>query len=111
MQGQLVFKNAVEGFLEIINSLLLKNNILPQDVDWLLLHQANQRITEAVAERLSIPKDKVMTSIADCANTSVATIPITFDKYNRANAIKNGDVIVMATAGAGMTFSAALVKI
>jgi 3-oxoacyl-[acyl-carrier-protein] synthase III len=51
-----------------------------------------------------------MTSIADCANTSVATVPITFDKYYKQNSIKSGDIIIMATAGAGMTFSAALIK-
>jgi 3-oxoacyl-[acyl-carrier-protein] synthase-3 len=110
MQGQLVFKNAVEGFVESINNILLDNNMQSQDVQWLLLHQANQRITEAVAERLFIPKDKIMTSIADCANTSVATVPITFDRYYKQNAIKGGDIIIMATAGAGMTFSAALIK-
>jgi 3-oxoacyl-[acyl-carrier-protein] synthase-3 len=111
MQGQLVFKNAVEGFIEMAKNIMNKNNLYSDDLDWLLLHQANQRITEAVASRLYIPKEKIMTSIADYANTSVATIPITFDKYQKAQLIKKGQIILMATAGAGMTFSAALIKI
>jgi 3-oxoacyl-[acyl-carrier-protein] synthase-3 len=111
MNGAAVFKNAVEGMTNMSLKILEKNKIPLGAVQWLLLHQANMRITKSVAERLQIPDNRVMESISECANTSVATIPISLDKYVRNNPeLKRGDLILMATAGAGMTFSSCLLR-
>jgi 3-oxoacyl-[acyl-carrier-protein] synthase-3 len=111
MNGAAVFKNAIEGMTNMSLKILDRNNIQLNDVKWLLLHQANMRITKSVAERLQIPSNRVMESISECANTSVATIPISLDKYVRNNPeLKRGDLILAATAGAGMTFSSCLFK-
>lgn len=111
MNGAAVFKNAVEGMTEMSLQIIQKNHLNLQDIKWLLLHQANARITKSVAERLQIPSQHIMESIENCANTSVATIPITLDKYVRNNSnLQRGDMILMATAGAGMTFSSCLLR-
>jgi len=111
MNGAAVFKNAIEGMTDMSLKILEKNNIPVRDVQWLLLHQANMRITKSIAERLQISDNRVMESISDCANTSVATIPISLDKYVRNNPeLQRGDIILMATAGAGMTFSSGIIR-
>lgn len=112
MDGSAVFKHAVSGMSDMSIKLLEKNHLQSQDVDWLLLHQANMRITSSVAEKLKIDENKVMESISTCANTAVATIPITLDKYVRDKSfnLQHGDIILMATAGAGMTFSSCLLR-
>jgi 3-oxoacyl-[acyl-carrier-protein] synthase-3 len=111
MNGGAVYKNAVTGMTNMCLKILERNKMQLEDVDWLLLHQANQRITHAIAERLKIPLNRVMESIEECANTSVASIPISLDKYTRHNhELKRGDVILMATAGAGMTFSSCILR-
>lgn len=111
MNGSAVFKNAVMGMSDMSLKILARNNLSPQDVQWLLLHQANQRITQAVAERLQIPENKAMQSIEDCANTSVATVPVSLDKYvKNKTSLCRGDIILIATAGAGMTFSSCLLR-
>ena len=111
MNGGAVYKNAVSGMTDMCLKILERNKIQLEDVDWLLLHQANQRITHAIAERLKIPVNRVIESIEECANTSVGTIPISLDKYVRNNPeLKRGDIILMATAGAGMTFSSAILR-
>jgi 3-oxoacyl-[acyl-carrier-protein] synthase-3 len=111
MNGAAVYKNAVEGMTEMSLKILERNKMKLSDVKWLLLHQANMRITKSIAERLQIPENRVMESISECANTSVATIPISLDKYVKNNPeLQHGDIILMATAGAGMTFSSALLR-
>lgn len=111
MNGAAVYKNAVAGMTDMCLKILARNKMQLEDVDWLLLHQANQRITHAIAERLKIPQDRIIESIEECANTSVATIPISLDKYVRHNPeLKRGDIILMATAGAGMTFSSCILR-
>jgi 3-oxoacyl-[acyl-carrier-protein] synthase-3 len=111
MNGSAVYKNAVSGMTEMCLKILERNGMQLEDVDWLLLHQANQRITHSIAERLKIPLNRVMESIEECANTSVATIPITLDKYAKHNQeLKQGDIILMATAGSGMTFSSCILR-
>ncbi len=111
MNGAAVYKNAVEGMTDISLKILERNKMSLSDVKWLLLHQANMRITKSIAERLQIAGNRVMESISECANTSVATIPISLDKYVKNNPeLQRGDMILMATAGAGMTFSSALLR-
>ena len=80
------------------------------DVDWLLLHQANIRIMEIVAKRLGIPFDKVLTNLEDYGNTSAASIPIALDAAVRSGKVKKGDVIACAGFGAGLSWGASIMR-
>ncbi|NEP47263.1 MAG: 3-oxoacyl-ACP synthase, partial [Okeania sp. SIO2H7] len=79
-----------------------------EEVDWLLLHQANQRILDAAANRLNIPSEKVISNMAKYGNTSAGSIPIALDEYVREGKIKPGDIIASAGFGAGLTWGAAI---
>ena len=81
-----------------------------EDIDWLLLHQANQRIMDAVAKRLKLSKDKIISNIADYGNTSAASIPLALDRAVRSGKVKPGDTIATSGFGAGLTWSAAIFK-
>ncbi|NER81628.1 MAG: 3-oxoacyl-ACP synthase, partial [Leptolyngbya sp. SIO1D8] len=80
----------------------------PADIDWLLLHQANQRLLDAVADRLKIPSERVISNMAKHGNTSAASIPIALDEAVRAGHVKAGDVIASSGFGAGLTWGAAI---
>jgi 3-oxoacyl-[acyl-carrier-protein] synthase III len=80
------------------------------DVDHLLLHQANIRIMEIVADRLGIPMEKVITNLNDYGNTSAASIPLALDEAVRAGTVRPGDVIACAGFGAGLSWGSALLK-
>ena len=79
-------------------------------IDWLLLHQANQRILDAVAERLEIPNDKVLSNLAHFGNTSAATIPLMLDEAVRDGRIMPGHRIASSGFGAGLSWGAALLR-
>lgn len=79
-----------------------------EDIDWLLLHQANQRIMDAVAKRLKLPKAKILSNIADYGNTSAASIPLALDAAVREGKVKPGHIVAASGFGAGLTWSAAI---
>lgn len=106
MDGRAVFKAAVENMPKVTLEVLAQENLTIQDVDWLVPHQANQRILEAMAERLSFPLERVISTIADHANTSAATIPLAFSTALEQGKIKRGQRIVMPVMGAGFTWGA-----
>jgi 3-oxoacyl-[acyl-carrier-protein] synthase-3 len=108
MNGQEVYRFAVRRVPEVIEKALFRANLTIDQVDWLLLHQANQRILDAVAERLNIPSHKVVSNLASYGNTSAASIPLALDEQVRQGAIKPGDVIAAAGFGAGLTWGAAI---
>ena len=81
-----------------------------EQVDWLILHQANQRILDAVAQRLNIPSHKVISNLANYGNTSAASIPLALDEAVRNGQIKTGDTVVVSGFGAGLTWGAAIFK-
>ncbi len=110
MNGQEVYKFAVREVPEILESLLLSNKTKPASLDWLLLHQANQRILDAVAERFSIPQSKVLSNLANYGNTSAATIPLMLDEAVQDGRVKPGDLIASSGFGAGLSWGAALFK-
>jgi len=110
MNGREVYKFAVQQVPEIIEKALFRANLTVDQVDWLLLHQANQRILDAVSDRLSIPRTKVISNLANYGNTSAASIPLALDEAVRAGKIKPGDVIAAAGFGAGLTWGAAIFK-
>ena len=110
MQGHEVFKYAVRTMVEASQEALEHNRITPDRVDWLIPHQANMRIMEAVAKRLHIPREKVISTVHKYGNTSAATIPTTFDEAVREGRIKRGDLVLVCSFGAGFTWGSALIR-
>ncbi len=108
MNGQEVYKFAVRTVPNCIHQVLEQAGIQPQDVSLFLLHQANQRIIEAVAKRLKQPIDKFPVCLEECGNISAASVPILLDRVNRDGRLKKGDIIVLAGFGAGLTWGAAV---
>lgn len=108
MNGQEVYRFAVKQVPEVIEKALFRAGLTVDQVDWLLLHQANQRILDAVAHRLHIPAAKVISNLAQCGNTSAASIPIALDAEVRQQHIRPGDVIAAAGFGAGLTWGATI---
>ncbi len=106
MNGQEVYRFAVRRVPEVIEKALFRANLTIADVDWLLLHQANQRILDAVGDRLKIPAEKVISNLAKYGNTSAASIPLALDEEVRQGKVKIGDTIVSAGFGAGLTWGA-----
>lgn len=110
MNGREVYKFAVNRVPEVIEKALFRANLATSDIDWLVLHQANQRILDAVANRLDVPAERVVSNMARHGNTSAASIPIALDEAVRAGSIKVGDVIATAGFGAGLTWGAAIIE-
>lgn len=108
MNGQEVYRFAVKKVPEVIEKAMFRANMGAEQIDWLLLHQANQRIMDAVAQRLKIPPEKVISNLANYGNTSAASIPIALDEAVRNGKVKKGDRIVTAGFGAGLTWGSAI---
>ena len=110
MNGKEVYRFAVARVPEAISKAMFQANVTADDIDWLLLHQANQRIMDAVAKRLKIPQSKILSNIADYGNTSAASIPLALDAAVRDGRVKPGDMIAASGFGAGLTWGAAIFK-
>jgi len=110
MRGNETFKVAVRSLTEVSQEVLSRHGLAPRDVDWLFFHQANNRIIQAVAERLGIDKEKAYINIEHMGNTSAASIPIALDEANRKGLVKEGQLILMSAFGAGLTWGSALVR-
>ncbi len=108
MNGKEVYRFAVQKVPEVIEKALFRANLSAEEVDWLLLHQANQRILDAVAQRLNIPSHKVLSNLAKHGNTSAASIPLALDEAVRQGKIQPGDIIATSGFGAGLTWGAAI---
>ena len=87
-----------------------KINYTADEVDWLVLHQANKRILDSVGDRLKIPKEKILSNLEKYGNTSAATIPLVMDESIRNNRIKQNDIIATSGFGAGLSWGAALIR-
>ena len=107
-EGASVFKFAVKGMADVSAELLEKNNLTGDDIAWLVPHQANLRIIDATANRMGLPKEKVMINIQKYGNTTAATIPLCLWEWE--SQLKKGDLIVLAAFGGGFTWGATLVK-
>jgi len=107
-EGQAVFKYAVKGMADVSAELLEKNNLTGEDIAWLVPHQANLRIIDATANRMGLPKEKVMINIEKYGNTTAATIPLCIWEWR--NQLNKGDNIVLSAFGGGFTWGATLVK-
>lgn len=110
MNGREVYKFAVNRVPEVIEKALFRSNLAAEDIDWLVLHQANQRILDAVADRLGVPAERVVSNMASHGNTSAASIPLALDETVRSGKIKPGDVIATAGFGAGLTWGSAIFR-
>jgi 3-oxoacyl-[acyl-carrier-protein] synthase-3 len=108
MNGKEVYRFAAQKVPEIIDKALFAANLTVDQIDWLLLHQANQRILDTVAQRLNIPDHKVISNLANYGNTSAASIPIALDEAVREGKIKTNDIIAASGFGAGLTWGAAI---
>jgi 3-oxoacyl-[acyl-carrier-protein] synthase III len=110
MNGNEVYKFAVRAIPKVTAQALAESGLTVEDVDWLVPHQANQRITDTVGERLGIPHDKVVSTIGGTGNTSTASIPLALDALYTAGHLHPGDVLALVGFGAGLTYGAAIVR-
>ncbi|MEC4983609.1 MAG: beta-ketoacyl-ACP synthase 3 [Oscillatoria sp. PMC 1068.18] len=110
MNGREIYRFAVAKVPEVIEKALYRANLLTENIDWLLLHQANQRIMNAVAQRLKLAPEKIISNLAKYGNTSAASIPLALDEAVRAGKIQSGDVIATSGFGAGLTWGAAILR-
>lgn len=110
MKGNELFKVAVRSMAEVSREVLERAGLKSEDIDLFIPHQANQRITEAVADRLSVDLSKVYSNIAVHGNTSSASIPIALDECVEAGRINEGDLVLMASFGGGVTWGAVLMR-
>lgn len=110
MEGKLVFKNAVTRMTEVMQEILNRNHLKPTDIDFVIAHQANMRINQMVLQQLGLPFEKTHHTLDRYGNTTMATIPITFDEAVTQNKIKRGDLVAFVAFGAGFTWGANLFR-
>jgi 3-oxoacyl-[acyl-carrier-protein] synthase-3 len=110
MQGKEVFKYAVQFMSDVVTEVLEKNKITTLDIDWLIPHQANIRIIEAIAKRLDLPMEKVIVTVRNHGNTSAASIPLALDQAIKSGRIKRGDMLLIEGMGGGLTWGAVLAR-
>jgi len=110
MNGQFVFKNAVVRFSEVIQEGLVANKLSPADINMLVPHQANLRISQFVQKKFQLSDDKVFNNIQKYGNTTAASIPIALTEAWEEGKIKEGDVVVLAAFGSGFTWGSAIIR-
>jgi 3-oxoacyl-[acyl-carrier-protein] synthase-3 len=108
--GRNVFKYAVTKMADITERVLEKNNLTAADVDCFIAHQANRRIITATAERLKMPLEKVIINIDRYGNTTAGTVPLAMQTALDEGKLKKGDMLLIASVGAGFTSGATLLK-
>ena len=110
MNGQFVFKHAVRRFSEVINEGLQKNNLESSDIDMLIPHQANLRISQFIQKKFGLSNDQVYNNIQKYGNTTAASIPIALSEAHQQGKIKEGDTVVLAAFGSGFTWGSVIIK-
>jgi len=110
MRGREVFRHAVVNLAEVLREVLSEANLTTADIDWLVPHQANARILEATARKLDMPREKVVVTVDQHANTSAASVPLALDTAVRDGRIKQGDLVMLEAMGGGFTWGASLVR-
>lgn len=110
MEGNAVFKMAVNTLDQIVDETLEANQMQKSDIDWLVPHQANIRILQATAKKLDMPMDRVVVTVDKHGNTSAASIPLALDTAVRDGRIQRGHTILMEAFGGGFTWGSALIK-
>lgn len=110
MKGKEIFKNATRAMAACCNEALSSTGYTADQLDWIVPHQANLRITEAVANQFDFPLDRVISTVHETGNTSAASIPIAFDMGYRDGRIKRGQLILLTAFGAGLTSGSILLR-
>lgn len=110
MNGQFVFKNAVVRFSEVIHEGLEANNLKVTDIDMLIPHQANLRISQFIQKKFGLSDDQVFNNIQKFGNTTAASIPIALTEAWELGKIKSGDLVVLAAFGSGFTWASAIIR-
>ena len=110
MKGQEVFRHAVVNLAGVLTEVLKAAEIEPKDVDWVVPHQANQRILDATARKFGLPPEKVVVTVDRHANTSAASVPLALDTAVRDGRIKPGDLLVLEAMGGGFTWGACVLR-
>ncbi|MFT3718001.1 beta-ketoacyl-ACP synthase III [Pseudorhodoferax sp.] len=110
MDGQAVFKLAVGVLEDAARATLAKAGKAPEEIDWLIPHQANIRIMQSAAKRLRLPMDKVVVTVAQHGNTSAASIPLALDHGVRSGKVRKGDLLLLEGVGGGFTWGAVLLN-
>ena len=110
MEGNKIFKNAIRSMYASSDELLRRNNLSVADIDWVIPHQANLRIIEGLADKMKLPMNKVIVNIEKYGNTSSATIPLALDEAIRSKKVRRGDIILLTSFGAGLTWGSILAR-
>ena len=110
MAGSEVFKLAVTLLGRVVEETLAANNLDRSAIDWLVPHQANIRIIQAVAKKLRMPMERVIVTVQEHGNTSTASVPLALDVGIRDGRIKHGDLLLLEALGGGVTWGSALVR-
>lgn len=110
MKGREIYKNAVRTMSATCTQALEHNHLTSEQIDWLVPHQANSRIMEAVADHFKFPKQKVISIVHEMGNTSAATVPVAFDTARKDGRIQRGQTILLTAFGAGLTAGSAILK-
>ena len=111
MKGPEVFRHAVVNLAQVLREVLADQGLTPADIDWVVPHQANQRILDATARKLGLPPEKVVVTVDRHANTSAASVPLALDTAIRDGRIKPGDLVVLEAMGGGFTWGASLIRV
>lgn len=110
MNGREVFRHAVVKLADVVDEALAAHGLGHADVDWLVPHQANRRIIDAMGRKLKLPAERVVVTVERHANTSAASIPLAFSEAVRDGRIRRGELVVMEALGGGITWGSALVR-
>jgi 3-oxoacyl-[acyl-carrier-protein] synthase-3 len=110
MDGQAVFKLAVKVLEQVANEVLEKANMRPEQIDWLVPHQANIRIMEGTARKMGMSMQKVIVTVAEHGNTSAASIPLALDHGIRSGQIKRGQHVLLEGVGGGFAWGAVILR-
>jgi len=110
MNGNFVFKHAVTRFAEVIVEAFAQNNYQASDIDMLIPHQANLRISQFIQRKMGLSDDQVYNNIMRYGNTTAASIPIALSEAVQEGKIKKGDLVCMAAFGSGFTWASALMR-
>ena len=110
MEGREVFKHAVRTMVDAARHALRQAKLHPEDIDFLIPHQANMRIIDAITERLHLPREKVIVNLNEYGNTSAASIPIAFDEARKSGRIREGHKCLLVAFGGGFTWASSIVQ-
>jgi 3-oxoacyl-[acyl-carrier-protein] synthase-3 len=111
MNGREVFRHAVIRLAEAVDEALAANRLSRTDIDWLVPHQANKRIIDAMGRKLGLPPDRVVVTVDRHANTSAASVPLALAEARADQRIRTGDLVLLEALGGGLTWGSALVRL